>query len=49
VHVHGEFCTWRHKFEQLEGFVPPFELVQARANDQRITEAMVIPVSTGPP
>lgn len=39
----SEFCTWCRKFEQLEGFIPPFDLVHARSNDQRITEAMIVP------
>lgn len=39
----AELCTWCRKFEQLEGFVPPLEIVQARADNQRITEAMVVP------
>lgn len=39
----NEMCTWCRKFEQLEGFVPPIELVQARADNKTITEQMVIP------
>lgn len=39
----NEMCTWCRKFEQAEGFAPPLELVKARADNQRITEAMVIP------
>jgi len=39
----SEFCRWCRKFEQLEGFVPPIELVQARADSLRISEQMVEP------
>lgn len=39
----NEMCTWCRKFDQAEGFTPPLELVKARADNQRITEAMVLP------
>lgn len=39
----SEFCRWCRKFDQLEGFLPPVDLLQVRADGQRITEAMVEP------
>jgi hypothetical protein len=39
----GELCQWCWRFHQTEGFLPPVEIVTARAAGQRITEAMVAP------
>jgi hypothetical protein len=38
-----ELCRWCEQFNASEGFVPPVELCNARANGHRITEAMVAP------
>lgn len=43
-HDHNsEFCSWCRKFTSAEGFVPPMEICQARADGKRITEPMIAP------
>lgn len=39
----GDLCQWCWRFHQEQGFLPPPEIIDARARGQRITEQMVEP------
>jgi len=39
----GDLCKWCYEFNLTEGFLPPPDIIEARAAGKRITEPMVLP------
>jgi hypothetical protein len=43
VRYRGELCRWCYDFAGSEGFIPPPQIIEARASGKPITEPMVAP------